>query len=207
MTRPHATIPALLAALAFTLAGCSKEADDAGRPRSNCGRRSGHPGRRADADPAAAGTQGAQLHRDRSRQRARARGPRSRFAPGARQPDQADDRLRRVPRAQGRPHQARRHGHDQRARLEAGRLEDVRPGRHAGVGREPGAGHDRPVRQRRDRRAGRARRRHGADVRADDEHLREGARHDGLELHQHAPACPIPSTTRRPATPRSSRAR
>ena len=54
MTRPNATIPALLAALAFTLAGCSKEAETPAARRSDCGRRSGHPGRRADADSAAA---------------------------------------------------------------------------------------------------------------------------------------------------------
>ena len=56
-------------------------------------------------------------------------------------------------------------------------------------------GHDRAVGQRRHRGARRARRRHRAHVRADDEHLREGARHDGLALHELARACPIPSTT------------
>ena len=34
-----------------------------------------------------------------------------------------------------------------------------------------------------------------ADLRADDEHLREAARHDGLALHRTRRACPIPSTT------------
>ena len=127
--------------------------------------------------PARAAGQGARLLPDGFHQRPGARGDERGPAAGAREPDEADERVRGVPRAQGRPHQARRPGAHQPARARPGRLAHVRRGRHAGQRREPDPGHDRAVRQRRDRRARRARRRQRAGVRRPDESVRAAARH------------------------------
>ena len=98
--------------------------------------------------------------------------------------DQADDGLYRLRDAEVRPAEARPGIAGQRARLAHGRLEDVRPDRHAGEGRGPDPRHDRAVGQRRLHRAGRGHRRVGGAVRRSDEPEGQGARPDAEPFPQ-----------------------
>ena len=118
----------LLAACALALAACSdSDSDGAARhtQRRGTGRRrrtrgDDCAGAEAAADSRAAAGQGARLLPDGFHQRPGARGDERGPAAGAGEPDEADERIRGVPRAQGRPHQARRPG-DASARTRATR--------------------------------------------------------------------------------------